>query len=100
MTFFQSHSSSSATSCARPVMVPWPISERAMRITQVSSGRIEHPGVDFDAVGGGLGFGDAERQVEAERQAAGRRSADHEGAARNGGGAKVGDWLCHGALPP
>src|SRR5262245_11372443 len=37
-TFFQSHSSSSATSCARPVRVPCPISERAMRITQVSSG--------------------------------------------------------------
>src|SRR5215470_8486154 len=37
-TFFQSHSSSSATSWARPVRVPWPISERAMRITQVSSG--------------------------------------------------------------
>src|SRR5947207_1058478 len=38
VTFFQSHSSSSATSWARPVNVPWPISERAMRITQVSSG--------------------------------------------------------------
>src|SRR5882724_43624 len=37
-TFFQSHSSSSATSWARPVSVPWPISERAMRITQLSSG--------------------------------------------------------------
>src|SRR5215475_833269 len=37
-TFFQSHSSSSATSCARPVSVPCPISDRAMRITQVSSG--------------------------------------------------------------
>src|SRR6184192_389824 len=39
-TFLQSHSSSSATSWARPVRVPWPISERAMRITVVSSGRI------------------------------------------------------------
>src|SRR5262244_2446010 len=38
VTFFQSHSSSSATSWARPVRVPCPISERAMRITQVSSG--------------------------------------------------------------
>src|SRR5258705_9293210 len=38
VTLFQSHSSSSATSWARPVIVPWPISERAMRITQVSSG--------------------------------------------------------------
>src|SRR6185503_6169174 len=37
LTFFQSHSSSSATSWARPVRVPWPISERAMRMTQVSS---------------------------------------------------------------
>ena len=40
VTFFQSHSSSSATSCARPVSVPCPISERAIRITQVSSGLI------------------------------------------------------------
>src|SRR5215471_6715597 len=38
VTLLQSHSSSSATSWARPVSVPWPISERAMRITQVSSG--------------------------------------------------------------
>src|SRR5688572_19776157 len=37
-TFFQSHSSSSATSWARPVCVPCPISARAMRSTQVSSG--------------------------------------------------------------
>src|SRR5262245_26318828 len=37
-TFFQSHSSSSATSWARPVCVPCPISARATRITQVSSG--------------------------------------------------------------
>src|SRR5712691_7567412 len=37
-TFFQSHSSSSATSCARPVSVPCPISERAIRITQLLSG--------------------------------------------------------------
>src|ERR1041384_5071326 len=40
VTFDQSHSSSSATSCAKPVSVPWPISERAIRITTVSSGRI------------------------------------------------------------
>src|SRR6185437_7628724 len=39
-TFDQSHSNSSATSWARPVRVPWPISDRAMRITTVSSGRI------------------------------------------------------------
>src|SRR5882672_5422027 len=37
-TFFQSHSSSSATSWASPVSVPCPISERAMRTTQVLSG--------------------------------------------------------------
>src|SRR5207245_1540728 len=37
-TFFQSHSSSSTTSWARPVSVPCPISERAIRITQVSLG--------------------------------------------------------------
>src|SRR5712691_965231 len=40
VTFDQLHSSSSATSCARPVSVPWPISERAIRITTVSSGRM------------------------------------------------------------
>src|SRR3954454_15205122 len=39
-TFDQSHSNSSATSWARPVSVPWPISERAMRMTVVLSGRI------------------------------------------------------------
>src|SRR5262245_29919785 len=37
-TFFQSHSSSSATSWTRPVIVPCPISERATRMTHVSSG--------------------------------------------------------------
>ena len=36
----QSHSSSSATIWQRPVSVPWPISERAMRITTLSSGWI------------------------------------------------------------
>src|SRR3954452_4119276 len=40
VTLLQSHSSSSATSCARPVSVPCPISERAIRITQASSGLI------------------------------------------------------------
>ena len=38
VTFRQSHSSSSATNWAKPVRVPCPISERTMRITQVSSG--------------------------------------------------------------
>ena len=40
VTFDQSHSSSSVTNCARPVSVPCPISERATRITTVSSGRM------------------------------------------------------------
>src|SRR3972149_3485926 len=40
VTLDQSPSSSSATICARPVSVPCPISERAMRITTVSSGRM------------------------------------------------------------
>src|SRR5216684_101715 len=40
VTFDQSHSSSSATSWARPVRVPCPISDRAARMTTVSSGRI------------------------------------------------------------
>src|SRR5215468_9611107 len=40
VTFDQSHSSSSATSWARPVSVPCPISERAIRMTTVSSGRM------------------------------------------------------------
>src|SRR4030088_172260 len=40
VTLFQSHSSSSAPSWSRPVSVPCPISERAMRMTTVSSGRI------------------------------------------------------------
>ena len=40
VTFDQSHSSSSATIWARPVSVPCPISERAIRITTVSSGRM------------------------------------------------------------
>src|SRR3954453_7788860 len=40
VTLVQSQASSSATSCARPVSEPWPISERAMRMTTVSSGRI------------------------------------------------------------
>src|SRR5437773_2705149 len=36
VTFDQSHSSSSAAIWARPVSVPWPISERAIRMTTVS----------------------------------------------------------------
>ena len=40
VTFDQLHSSSSATIWASPVNEPWPISERAMRTTTVSSGRM------------------------------------------------------------
>src|SRR5437867_6523925 len=40
VTFDQLHSSSSAAIWARPVIVPWPISERATRTTTVSSGRM------------------------------------------------------------
>src|SRR5262245_52063303 len=40
LTLDQSHSSASATIWARPVSVPCPISDRAMRITTVSSGRM------------------------------------------------------------
>src|ERR1700738_1894864 len=40
VTFDQSHSSSSATNWASPVRVLCPISDRAMRMTTVSSGRI------------------------------------------------------------
>src|SRR5947209_996782 len=40
LTFDQSHSSSSATSCARPVIVPCPISERTTRMLTLSSGPI------------------------------------------------------------
>src|SRR5882762_3782151 len=39
-TLDQLHSSSSATSCARPVIVPCPISERTTRMLTVSSGAI------------------------------------------------------------
>src|SRR6202171_2470934 len=48
VTLFQSHSSSSATNWARPVREPWPISERAMRTTTVSLGRITTQTVTSD----------------------------------------------------
>ena len=38
LTLPQSHSSSSATICASPVIVPWPISERTTRTMTASSG--------------------------------------------------------------
>ena len=71
VTFDQSHSSSSATSCASPVSVPWPISERAMRITTVSSGRITTQALTSGAVPAGAvsaAAAAAERHAEAERQ--------------------------------
>src|SRR5213075_2203754 len=83
VTFDQSHSSSSATSWARPVSVPWPISERAIRITTVS-GPDHHPGVDFGRSVGGANYRrSAEGNVEAERQAGARDGggADDESAA-------------------
>ena len=39
-TLLHSQPSSSATNCAKPVKVPWPSSERAIRIVTVSSGAI------------------------------------------------------------
>src|SRR5215470_15493361 len=51
VTFAQSHSSSSATIWARPVSDPCPISERAIRITTVSSGRITTQALISDVVG-------------------------------------------------
>ena len=44
---FQSHSSSSATSWARPVSVPWPISERAIADHAAVVGLDQHPGIDL-----------------------------------------------------
>ena len=38
LTLLQSHCNSSATSMGKPVKLPWPISERAMRMITVSSG--------------------------------------------------------------
>ena len=54
VTLLQSHSSSSATSWASPVSVPCPISERAMRITQVSSGLIATQTLTSVGAGGAL----------------------------------------------
>ena len=52
--------------------MPCPISERAMRMTQVSSGLITTQALTSAPLGGALrrGRADAERHVEAERQAA------------------------------
>ena len=53
VTFDQSHSSSSATSWARPVSVPCPISERAMRMITVSSGLITTQALISGGIPGG-----------------------------------------------
>ena len=86
-TFFQSHSSSSATSWARPVSVPCPISERAMRMTTVSSGLITTQALTSAPAASCAALLDAERHIEAERQpAAGGSRADDELATRKLGG--------------
>ena len=88
VTFAQSHSSSSATSCARPVSVPWPISERAMRMTTVSSGRTTTQalisGVAVRRAGRLRGGVARERDVEADDEAArgGGGGAEEAAAAR------------------
>ena len=94
VTFDQSHSSSSATSWARPVSVPWPISERAMRMTDGVVGPDHDPGIDLGrAVGGAHHGGAAEGKIEADRKAgAGSGGADDEGAAAEF------DVLVHGVL--
>ena len=82
VTFDQSHSSSSATSWARPVRVPWPISDRAMRITTVSSGWITTQALTSGEPSAARTVVGTEGNVEAEREAgADSGGADHEGAA-------------------
>ena len=82
VTFDQSHSSSSATSWARPVSEPWPISERAMRMTTVSSGRITTQALTSGEPSAARAVLGAERDAQAEREAAAERGgADHEGTA-------------------
>ena len=82
VTFDQSHSSSSATIWARPVSVPWPISERATRITTVSSGRMTTQAVISGEPSCARTTLRAERDVQAEGEpAADGGGADDEGAA-------------------
>ena len=97
VTFDQSHSSSSATSWARPVSVPWPISERAMRITTVSSGRITTQALTSgEPSAARTTVGSAEGNVEAEREA----GADSGGADDEGAAVQLGrDVLVHAGLP-
>ena len=51
VTFAQLQSSSSATSCESPVRVPCPISERAIRMTTVSSGLMTTQALTSGATG-------------------------------------------------
>ena len=73
-TLLQSHASSSATSMARPVIAPCPISERATRIVTVSSGAIAIQQLISGARIGGARRRIGERNGKAQRQAAGRRA--------------------------
>ena len=82
VTFDQSHSSSSATICARPVSVPCPISDLAIRITTVSSGRMTTQAVISRSAVLSADHARAEREPEPQDEpAADRGGADHEGAA-------------------
>ena len=100
VTLFQSHSSSSATSWARPVCVPWPISERTTRITQVSSGLMATQILTSVAALPCASAGPAANgAVESEREpAAGGGGADDERAARKFCGFAADD-LFHGKPP-
>ena len=84
-TLAQSHSSSSATSMARPVSAPCPISACATRIVTVSSGAITTQQVISarpSAARAGNRVSRAERNGKAEGQAAaGGACADEEGTA-------------------
>ncbi len=76
--------------------MPWPISERATRITTVSSGRITTQALTSGEPSAARATPGAERKIEAEREAARRRGgADDEGTAIDSGR----NVLVHG-LPP
>ena len=66
VTFDQSHSSSSATIWARPVIVPCPISERATRMTTVSSGRMTTQALISGEPSCGAHDAGAERDLQTE----------------------------------
>ena len=86
LTLFQSHSSSSATSWARPVSVPWPISVRAMRMTTSSFGRMNTQAPTSSPSAPAIsapGAAAEPRQMQAERQAtASGRPGDQQFASR------------------